>query len=54
LHGHFRENRLRTAKMGAGLSEKVGKAGDPRALADDVEEITVFAGCTVLLMLNST
>ena len=36
------------------LGEKVGKAGDARPFADDVEEITMFAGGTVLLMLNST
>jgi hypothetical protein len=40
--------------MRAGLGQKVGKAGDPRAFADDVEEITVFTGCAVGLMLNST
>ena len=47
-------NRLRTAKMHPGLGQKVGKARDPRALANDVEEITVFPGCAVLLMLSST
>ena len=37
-----RENRLGTAKMRAGLSKKVRKAGDPCAFADDVEEIAEF------------
>ena len=41
----IRENRLRTAKVRAGLGQKVGKAGDARAFANDVEEITVFTGC---------
>ena len=36
------------------LGEKVGKATDPRPFADDIEEITMFAGGTVGLMLNST
>ena len=43
----IRENRLRTAKMRAGLGQKIGKAGDPRAFANDVEEITMFAGRAV-------
>ena len=30
--------------MCAGLGEKVGKAGDSRPFADDIEEITMFAG----------
>ena len=54
MRWHLRENRLRTAKMCAGLGQKVGKAGDARAFANDVEEITVFTGRAVLLMLNST
>ncbi len=29
------------------LGEKVGKATDPRPFADDIEEITMFAGGTV-------
>ena len=49
-----RKNRLRTAKMHARLGKKVRKAGDARAFPNDVEEITMFAGCAVLLMLNST
>jgi len=40
--------------MHPGLSQKIGKAGDARPFANDVEEIAVFACCTVLLMLNST
>ncbi len=40
--------------MCAGLGEKVGKAGDARPFADDVEEITMFAGGSVGVMLNST
>ena len=40
--------------MRAGLGEKIGEARDPGALADDIEEVTMFAGGTVLLMLNST
>ncbi|TAG23557.1 MAG: hypothetical protein EAZ40_07165 [Rhodobacterales bacterium] len=33
--------------MRAGLDQKVGKAGDARAFANDVEEITVFTGRAV-------
>lgn len=33
--------------MHARLSEKVGEAEDPRPLADDVEEVAMFAGGTV-------
>ena len=33
--------------MRAGLGQKVGKARDPRAFANDVEEITVFTGRAV-------
>jgi hypothetical protein len=40
--------------MRAGLGEKIGEAGDPRPLADDVEEIAVIAGCGIGIMLNST
>ena len=47
MRWHLRENRLRTAKMCAGLGQKVGKAGDARAFANDVEEITVFTGRAV-------
>jgi hypothetical protein len=36
------------------LGEKVGKATDPRPFADDIEEITMFAGGTVGVMWNST
>jgi len=36
------------------LGEKVGKAGDPGALADDIEEITMFTGRAIRVMLNST
>ena len=45
MHWCSREIRLRTAKMRAGLGQKIGKAGDARAVADDVEEIAVFPGC---------
>jgi len=31
--------------MRAGLGQKIGKARDPRAFTNDVEEITVFTGC---------
>ena len=41
-HWRIGENRLRTAKMCSGLGQKIGKAGDPRAFADDVEEIAEF------------
>jgi hypothetical protein len=40
--------------MRAGLSQKIGKAADARPLANDVEEIAVFACCAVGVMLNST
>ena len=30
--------------MRSRLGEKVGKAGDPGALADDIEEVTMFTG----------
>jgi hypothetical protein len=40
--------------MRSGLSEKIGKAGDPGPLADDVEEIAMLTRGAVLLMLNST
>ena len=33
--------------MRAGLGQKIGKAADTRALANDVEEIAVFARCAV-------
>ena len=45
MHWCSRKSRLRTAKMRAGLGQKIGKARDPRALSDDVEKIAVFAGC---------
>ena len=45
---------MRTAKMRAGLGQKVGKAGDACPFANDVEEIAVFACCAVGVMLNST
>jgi hypothetical protein len=31
--------------MRAGLGQKIGKAGDARSFANDVEEIAVFPGC---------
>ena len=40
--------------MHPGLSQKIGKVGDARAFANDVEEITVFTGRAVGVMLNST
>ena len=40
--------------MHPGLSQKIGKAGDARPFANDVEEITMFTGRAVGLMLNST
>ena len=45
MHWCSRKSRLRTAKMRAGLGQKIGKARDPRAFTNDVEEITVFTGC---------
>ena len=30
--------------MHSGLSQKIGKAGDARPFANDVEEITMFTG----------
>ena len=33
--------------MGPGLGQKIGKARDPRALTDDIEEIAMFSGCAV-------
>ena len=51
---HLRENRLRTAKMRSGLGQKIGKAGDPGSLADDVEKIAMLARGAVRVMLNST
>ncbi len=42
-HWRIREDRLRTAKMRPGLGQKIGKAGDPGPLADDVEKITMLA-----------
>ena len=38
----LRASERRTGKMRAGVSQKIGKAGDPRAFADDVEEIAEF------------
>lgn len=40
--------------MRAGLGEKIGEAGDPRPLADDVEEIAVIAGCGICVFPRST
>ena len=40
--------------MCPGLGQKIEKARDTRAFADDVEEIAVFACCAVGVMLNST
>ena len=40
--------------MRAGFGEKIGEACDPCAFANDVEEIAVFAGCGIGVMLNST
>jgi hypothetical protein len=40
--------------MHPGLGQKIGKAGDARAFANDVEEIAVFACCAVGVMLSST
>jgi hypothetical protein len=40
--------------MRPGLSQKIGKAGDPGPLADDVEKIAMLARGAILLMLNST
>lgn len=53
-HWRNREGRLRTAKMRPRFGQKIGKAGDPGPLADDVEKITVLARGTVGVMLNST
>ena len=36
--------------MRSGLSEKIGKAGDPGPLADDIEKITVLARGAVGLL----
>ena len=46
-HGNIWDYRRRTAKMRAGLGQKIGKAGDARPFANDVEEIAVFAGCGI-------
>jgi hypothetical protein len=54
LQWRSRENWLRTAKMRAGFGQKIGKAGEPRPFANDVEEIAVFACCAVGLMWTST
>jgi hypothetical protein len=40
--------------MRSGLGQKIGKARDPGSLADDVEEIAMFARSAVGVMLNST
>ncbi len=53
-HWPIREDRLRTAQMRPGLGQKIRKAGDPGPLADDVEEIAMFARGTVGVMWNST
>ena len=53
-HRRIREDRLRTAQMRPGFSQKIGKARDPGPLADDVEEIAMLARGAVGVMLNST
>jgi len=40
--------------MRSGLGQKVGKAGDPGPLADDVEKITMLARGAIRIMWNST
>jgi hypothetical protein len=40
--------------MRAGLGQEIGEASDPRAFADDVEKVTVIAGCGIGVMWNST
>ena len=40
--------------MHPGLKQKIGKAGDARAFANDVEEITVFTSCAVGEFSGST
>jgi len=50
----IRENRLRTAKMRPGFGQKIGKAGDPGPLADDIEKITMLARGAVGVMWSST
>ena len=39
--------------MRAGLGQKVGKAGDARPLADDVEEITMISGRGISIFTRS-
>ena len=33
--------------MGTGLGQKIGKARDPCALPNDIEEVAMFPGCAV-------
>jgi hypothetical protein len=40
--------------MRPGLSEKIGKAGDPGPLADDVEKIAMLTRGAIGVMWNST
>jgi hypothetical protein len=40
--------------MRPGLGQKIGKAGDPGPLADDIEKITMLARGAIGVMLNST
>ena len=47
-HWRNREDWLRTAKMHPCLGQKIGKAGDPGPLADDVEKITMQSDRCVL------
>ncbi|GAA5081563.1 hypothetical protein GCM10023209_36350 [Roseibacterium beibuensis] len=53
-HWRIREDRLRTAQMRSGLGQKIGKAGDPSPLADDIEKIAMLARGTIRIMWNST
>jgi hypothetical protein len=40
--------------MRSGLGQKIGKAGDPGSLADDVEKIAMLARGAVGVMWSST
>jgi hypothetical protein len=40
--------------MRAGLGQKIGKAGDPSPLADNIEKIAMLARGAVRIMWNST
>jgi hypothetical protein len=40
--------------MRAGLGQEIGKAGDPRSLADDIQQIAMQSDRRILLMWSST